>query len=358
MCLLLGLLIAGLPSAVYADDDPSQLSPQGEQAALLINQLRTNAGLSPLRVHPLLTLAANLRILDMTSTGVYDHYGSDGSSVRARIARTGYVTSGWNGENWAVSASVEKSIGWWMADAPHRENVLNRSYTEMGIGVAPHPQGWGVILVVDFSTGNVNGAEGYVPGDGQRAEANEIVTPQSIAAAPVADSGLRYRVAAGDTLSSIGQRYGMDWQSIAQLNGLGAGSVLQIGAELRIPGTGESRAGLSQSEKSSYTVAAGDTLLGIALSFGVEWQTLAAANGLSERSLLQIGDGLTIPGGTTPVTTATQQSVDTARTHTVQAGDTIWVIAARYAIDWRALLRLNGLSEQTLLQIGQVLALP
>jgi len=357
--LLIGLLIAGLPSAAQADDDPTGLSPDGERAALLINQLRVNAGLPSLRVHPLLTQAANQHILDMTTSGVYGHTGSDGSSVHMRIARTGYVTGGWNGENWAVSATVEKSIDWWMDDAPHRENVLTRFYSEMGIGTAPHPGGWGLILVVDFSTGSVNGAEGYVPG-GEVAASPPIRQPMNTT--PASGTGLlnavSHTVLSGDTLSSIGQRYGVDWRSIAQLNSLGSGTVLQIGAELRIPG-GERVESVALMDEASayseYTVIAGDTLLGIALRFGLEWQTLADANGVNERSLLQIGDLLTIPGG---VKTTAQEPVLVARTHTVQAGETVWVIATRYAVDWQALLQKNGLNEQALLQIGQVLALP
>ena len=364
LCLLVGLLIVSLPAAVYADTDLSQLSSEGERAAQIINQLRANAGLSPLRVHPLLTLAANLHIQDMISSGVWGHYSSDGSSVHTRIARAGYVTNGWNGENWAVYDTVETSIGWWMTDPPHRDNVLNRSYTEMGIGTAPHPNGWGLILVVDFSTGNTNGAEGYVP------ESAPVVTAisQPISTTPVADSGLRYTVSPGDTLYSIGLRYGVDWQSIAQLNSLNSGRVLSIGVVLRIPGNGQPKAvdaasgnamGSGGGGTQQYTVAAGDTLLGIALRFGMTWQTLAGANGLGEFSLLQIGDVLTIPGTDgRAATEAAAEPVSVARTHTVQPGETVWVIAARHGVDWRALLQANGLGEQALLQIGQVLALP
>jgi len=368
LCLLVGILLASLPAAVYADDDLSQLSSEGERASQIINQLRANAGLSPLRVHPLLTLAANRHIQDMISTRVWGHYSSDGSSVHTRIARVGYVTNGWNGENWAVYDTVDTSIGWWMTDPPHRDNVLNPSYTEMGIGTAPHPNGWGLILVVDFSTGNVNGAEGYVPESAPIAAA----ISEPIATTPVADSGLRYTVLAGDTLSSIGQRYDVDWQSIAQLNGMAGAGVLSIGTVLRIPGNGQPKAadgavdsaiGSGGGATQQYTVATGDTLLGIALRFGMTWQTLAAANGLGEFSLLQIGDVLTIPGadGTVAKEAAAEpatEPVSIARTHTVQSGETVWVIAARYGVDWRALLQRNGLGEQALLQIGQVLALP
>ena len=357
--IVVALLWAALPSQAYAQEDLSQLSPEGERAAMLINQQRAAVGLPPMNVHPLLTLAANLHIVDMTTSGVYGHYSSDGSSVRTRIARVGYKTNGWSGENWAVSLTVDDSIGWWMTDPPHRDNVLNQAYTEMGIGTAPHPLGWGLILVVDFSTGNVNGAENAGPDEAQGAEqsaqVSPAVAPQPFDTTPVVDSGLRYKISSGDSLFSIGQRYGVEWQSIAELNGMSDGSILQIGADLKIPGTGETQTGVAADVQSRYTVAAGDTLLGIALRFGIDWPALASANGLSERSLLQIGAVLTIPGQTQAVPA---QPATATRTHTIQAGETIWVIAARYNIDWRAILQANGLGEQSLLQIGQVLVLP
>jgi len=347
-------LLGGWSSRARAQEDLSQLSPEGERAAELINQMRANAGLPPLRVHPLLTLAANLHILDMTTSGVYGHYGSDGSSVRTRVARTGYVANGWSGENWAVSTTVDKSIEWWMTDPPHRDNVLGRGYTEMGIGTAPHPKGWGLILVVDFSMGGPSEAR---PDNSQTMEV-QAAAPAPINATPVSDSGLRYTVQPGDSLFTIGQRYGVNWQSVAQLNGLGERTILQIGMEVRIPGSGGQQPAVTQQAENRYTVVPGDTLLGIALRFGLSWQTLAAANGLSERSLLQIGDVLVIPGSAVNTATTASTPATPALTHTVQSGETVWVIAARYAVDWRAILQANGLGEQSLLQIGQVLTLP
>lgn len=44
-----------------------------------------------------------------------------------------------------------------------------------------------------------------------------------------------YRVQAGDTLSTIAERYGITWQELAAANGLNAQSVLRIGQELIIP---------------------------------------------------------------------------------------------------------------------------
>lgn len=49
-------------------------------------------------------------------------------------------------------------------------------------------------------------------------------------------------------------------------------------------------------EQFSYTVKKGDTLWDLGQKYGVAWQDIAAANGITEPRLLQIGTKLTIPG--------------------------------------------------------------
>jgi LysM repeat protein len=44
--------------------------------------------------------------------------------------------------------------------------------------------------------------------------------------------------------------------------------------------------------------------------------------------------------------------------HTVATGDTIISIAVQYNVDWKALLDLNGLADNTLLALGQEIKLP
>jgi LysM repeat protein/uncharacterized protein YkwD len=358
----------------------SDLSPEARQAALLINRLRIEAGLPPLAVHPLLNLAVNLHIYDMITTGHYGHSGSDGSNVHLRITRTGYAISGWAGENWVVSETVEKGIGWWMTDPPHRQNVLNRSYKEMGLGTYPHPKGWGLILVVDFTTGSQNQEAGIalVPDNAT------APMPQVVVAAPpaVQQSGARYTVQQGDTLYSIGTRYGLTWQQMARANGLGEFSVLKVGSQIVLPGVDSvdqqiASAPLTQSaavaetatvnvDEIFYTVVEGDTIYGIALRYGVNWETLATYNDFAENSILSIGAQVKIPtpatGGaatnrvvTEEVAALTQQS---GRRHIVQTGDTLWSIAAKYSVDWHTLMRVNNMGENSLLAIGQEVRLP
>jgi LysM repeat protein/uncharacterized protein YkwD len=360
------------PSVAPSLEPTTELSADARKAALIVNQLRIDAGLAPLAVHPLLNLAVTSHIHDMVNTGYYGHTSRDGSNVHQRISRTGYGISGWAGENWAVSDTVEQSIQWWMTDPPHRDNVLGRGYKEMGVGVYPHPKGWGLILVVNFTTGSNNQESGIV----LVPETADAPMPSVVVAAPpaaVPANGMRYTIRQGDTLFSIGQRHGLSWQAVANANGLGEYSVLSLGQEIVLPGV----AGTQQTTTASavtrsapltqgsgavtvndrlHTVVAGDTVFAIAIQHGLNWQTLAAYNGLSNNALLQIGDTIRIPapaiGGSNSVT------VPSIRRHTVQSGETLWRIAANYNVDWYELMRVNGLNENSVLSIGQEIRLP
>lgn len=360
------------PSVAPSLEPTTELSADARKAALIVNQLRIDAGLAPLAVHPLLNLAVTSHIHDMVTTGYYGHTSRDGSNVHQRISRTGYGIAGWAGENWAVSDTVEQSIQWWMTDPPHRDNVLGRGYKEMGVGVYPHPKGWGLILVVNFTTGSNNQESGIV----LVPETADAPMPSVVVAAPpaaVPANGMRYTIRQGDTLFSIGQRHGLSWQAVANANGLGEYSVLSLGQEIVLPGV----AGTQQTTTASavtqsapltqgsgavtvndrlHTVVEGDTVFAIAIQHGLNWQTLAAYNGLSNNALLQIGDTIRIPapaiGGSNSVT------VPSIRRHTVQSGETLWRIAANYNVDWYELMRVNGLNENSVLSIGQEIRLP
>ena len=97
---------------------------------------------------------------------------------------------------------------------------------------------------------------------------------------------------------------------------------------------------------SEYTVQAGDSLWLIAERFGTTVDALKSLNGLTG-NLINIGQVLKIPAfQTTP-----------SRTHVVQAGDTLWLLARRYGTTVDALKKLNGLTSD-LLNIGQILQIP
>ena len=112
-----------------------------------------------------------------------------------------------------------------------------------------------------------------------------------------------YSVRAGDTMLGIALRLNVSVDDLLDANGITENDFLQIGQVLTVPGSdGEEAvaapvAGETSAEAASaeYTVRAGDTFFGIGLRLGVDWQDIVAANGLSERSILQPGQTLVIP---------------------------------------------------------------
>ena len=60
---------------------------------------------------------------------------------------------------------------------------------------------------------------------------------------------------------------------------------------------------------------------------------------------------------TGPATAASTTAAPAGRVHTVVSGDTIISIALANDMDWRQLLQLNGLTDKSVLQIGQEIRL-
>jgi LysM repeat protein len=72
---------------------------------------------------------------------------------------------------------------------------------------------------------------------------NLIRPGQTLTLPPGGGSEVRsYRVADGDNLSKIGDKFGVSWQAIAQANHLANPNLIHVGQELRVPGTGSTSA--------------------------------------------------------------------------------------------------------------------
>lgn len=99
-----------------------------------------------------------------------------------------------------------------------------------------------------------------------------------------------YTVRSGDTLSAIAQAHGVSTSALIAANPqISNPNLIRPGEQVHIPGGGGNSA--------SYTVQAGDTLSGVAARYGVDWHDLARANGLSDPNLIRPGQELTIAGG-------------------------------------------------------------
>jgi len=113
----------------------SSSSSYQNELANLINNARAEAGLAPLTVNPALTAAAQGHSIDMACHGLISHSGSDGSSPSQRIAAAGYAASRAS-EIIYGSGYPQTAFDWWMSDQVHRNEILNPSVTELGVGYA------------------------------------------------------------------------------------------------------------------------------------------------------------------------------------------------------------------------------
>lgn len=95
----------------------------------------------------------------------------------------------------------------------------------------------------------------------------------------------------------------------------------------------------------TYTVQAGDSLWLIAQRYGTTVDAIKQVNGLTS-NVLQIGQVLQIPVSQAPYVE-----------YTVRAGDTLWELSRRYGTTVEAIMQANGLTS-SFLQIGQVLRIP
>ena len=114
-----------------------------------------------------------------------------------------------------------------------------------------------------------------------------------------------------------------------------------------------------------YTVEEGDSAWSIAIEFGVSLEDLYAANGwaLDENPMLRIGQRIAIPSDRDEDSSGDSESGDdsettTETTYIVQPGDNPYMIAHRFGIGTLVLLEFNHLTEDDLIQPGQMLSIP
>lgn len=385
--ILLAMLGALSPAGAEAEEagHANSLSAEGQRTLELLNSHRAAAGLEALTFHPLLTQAAQTHAEDILYNGNYSHWGTDGTTVDDRVARTGYSANPWVSENWVTSSSPDAAMSWWMSDYIHRVNILTPRWRQVGIGVAT--SAGEMVFVTVFSVGNAGaGDPAAVSAASVGSDPSEVSEAiASPASEPVAPG--EHIVQQGETLLGIALRYGYDYADIASANGLDEEDILQIGQVLRIPtaaelagvgGVGGPSADIAWvGETVDYSVESGDTLFSIASKNGLTWQELAGINGLGEGSLLQIGQTIQVPAAepnaavpdaaTEPVNTTEDVSAqadevvvdpdEPAQYHVIVDGDTVIGIALQYGMDWNALLALNGMDETSLLMPGKVLRL-
>jgi len=165
----------------------------------------------------------------------------------------------------------------------------------------------------------------------------------------VAASGTHV-VRSGESLDAIARDHRTTVRALVEANGIANPNLILAGQELTIPGTGSG--GGSRAASAVHVVRSGDTLAGIAARYGTTVSAIAAANGIANPNVIVVGRSLQVAGGSgggatptsTPASSGGGRQLPGQR-HTVQPGDTIAGIAARYGIRTQDLIAWNGLVD-------------
>ena len=171
----------------------------------------------------------------------------------------------------------------------------------------------------------------------------------------------RHRVRRGETLARIAARYRTSAYTIAQANGISLRSMIHPGDTLLIPsggggGTDKRRGRRRGGAEMAYTVQSGDTLSAIAARYGTSAQALARANGISVTSAIRPGDRLLIPEGGTG--SLRPHPGNAERLHRVRSGETLWRLSRRYRVPVAALREANPFLAERELRPGDHLTIP
>ncbi|MDI9546637.1 MAG: LysM peptidoglycan-binding domain-containing protein [Chloroflexota bacterium] len=223
------------------------------------------------------------------------------------------------------------------------------------------------------------------PGAAERA-AQPTVAAESVAPADVVQVDPRYAgtdepdahiVQAGESLSQIALRYGIDMAELMDLNGIINPDAIYQGQKLRLThvmSTGAAMAAPPQAEapgpspsavnraiatrNRTYRVQPGDDLTAIAVRHGVDSAALAAINGLSGPGVLALGQELILPATSLELQVERPRPATSQEEYIVQAGDSLGMIAERFGLTLAELMEANYIANPDTVYIGQRLLIP
>lgn len=134
---IVGLFIGSIGAGKLLRSNSPQIAAVVASSLVdLANEDRGSAGLGMLTVDARLQQAAQLKANDMVAKGYFAHVAPDGHDPWYWFGKAGYDFSA-AGENLAVfytdSAAVNDA---WMHSPEHRANILNGTFTQIGIALA------------------------------------------------------------------------------------------------------------------------------------------------------------------------------------------------------------------------------
>jgi len=123
-------------SSTGSNGSSGSVSAQAREVVNLVNAERAKAGCKALSIDTKLMTAAQRHSQDQADHKNMSHTGSDGSNAGTRLDRVGYAWRTY-GENVAWNQQTPAAVmDAWMNSSGHRANILNCSFTEIGVGIA------------------------------------------------------------------------------------------------------------------------------------------------------------------------------------------------------------------------------
>jgi len=134
--------IFALCVSVTAFAQTSNTAAQERRVVELINIERAKQNLLPLAWHDTLASIARAHSEDMLRGNFVSSTGSDGSTHGDRIRRGGITNiTWWNSFNYGGNNTPEQRITAWMNSSAHRNIILRRGLSHIGVGIVQRPAG-------------------------------------------------------------------------------------------------------------------------------------------------------------------------------------------------------------------------
>jgi uncharacterized protein YkwD len=142
VAVLAALTVLAGPAATGSARPQGAVSPSGSVQAALVRQLnafRAAHGLSRLQLSSGLNAAAAAHSLQMARMGYFSHNSANGRSFSQRVASY-YPARGYRawsvGENLVYGSpdlGAARALRLWLGSAPHRANLLNPRWHDLGL---------------------------------------------------------------------------------------------------------------------------------------------------------------------------------------------------------------------------------
>lgn len=243
LAILVGLAVVLLASVspVAAGDPP----PAYDYVGYLfeeINNLRAEHELLPLTYNVHLEQAALEQAEWMVANESYQHY-HNGSRPSIRAVEAGYADYDWCcGENTFLSLdpSPEAAFAFWMASSSHYYQMLNEWHTEIGIGYFVSETYTGQVMVFGQQWYKSTAVLGWTNSTANQTTATQVQPTAQVASDVASTDGCvaQHVVQPGENLFRISLNNGLSMDAVAAANGITDYTMLVVGQVLCIPAGG------------------------------------------------------------------------------------------------------------------------